>query len=297
MQLSGTYTALVTPFNDDAEQSVDFAAFDRLVEAQINGGVSGIVPCGTTGETPTLTSAEDLAVIERAVRIAKKRVQVIAGTGSNCTRSTIEASRAAVSAGADAIMVVTPYYNKPTQAGMFEHFTAVAKAVSVPVVIYNIPSRSVIDLAAETLKQIAEACPNVIATKEATGNVLRAQTLAQMMGPKMTVLSGDDALTLPMIACGAKGVISVTSNVYPKEVSRATSLALEGRIAEARELHLRLLPVHEIMFVEANPSPAKAALAHKKMMTEVVRGPLARISDGAREKVLRAMSAFERASS
>ncbi len=297
MQLSGTYTALVTPFNDDAEQSVDFAAFDRLVEAQIDGGVSGIVPCGTTGETPTLTSAENLAVIERAVRAAKKRVQVIAGTGTNSTRSTIEASRAAASAGADAIMVVTPYYNKPTQAGMLEHFTAVAKSVNVPVVIYNIPSRSVVDLLPETLKQIAEACPNVIATKEATGNVLRAQTLAQMMGPKMTVLSGDDALTLPMIACGAKGVISVTSNVYPKEVSRATSLALEGRFAEARELHLRLLPVHEIMFVEANPSPAKAALAHKKMMTEVVRGPLLRISEGAREKVLRAMSAFERASS
>jgi 4-hydroxy-tetrahydrodipicolinate synthase len=297
MQLSGTYTALVTPFHDDAEQGVDFAAFDRLIESQIDGGVAGIVPCGTTGETPTLTSDEDLAVIERAVRTAKKRVQVIAGTGSNSTKSTIEASLAAVSAGADAIMVVTPYYNKPTQAGMFEHFTAVARSVTVPVIVYNIPSRSVVDLLPETLKQIAEACPNVVATKEATGNVLRAQTLAQMIGPKMTVLSGDDALTLPMIACGAKGVISVTSNVYPKEVSRATSLALEGRFAEARELHLRLLPVHEIMFVEANPSPAKAALAHKKMMTEVVRGPLARISDGAREKVLRAMSTFERASS
>ena len=297
MQLFGTYTALVTPFHDDAEQSVDFAAFDRLVEAQIAGGVSGIVPCGTTGETPTLTEAEDLAVIERAVRTAKKRVQVIAGTGGNSTKGTIAASIAAVAAGADAIMVVTPYYNKPTQAGMFEHFTAVARSVTVPVIVYNIPSRSVVDLLPETLKQIAEACPNVVATKEATGNVLRAQTLAQTMGPRMTVLSGDDALTLPMIACGAKGVISVTSNVYPKEVSRAASLALEGRFAEARELHLRLLPVHEVMFVEANPSPAKAALAHKKMMTEVVRGPLARISDAAREKVLRAMSAFERASS
>lgn len=297
MQLSGTYTALVTPFIDDAEQGVDFAAFDRLIESQIDGGVTGIVPNGTTGESPTLTSAEFLAIVERAVRTAKKRVQVIAGTGTSSTRSTIEASRAAVKAGADAIMVVTPYYNKPTQAGMFEHFTAVARSVSVPVVVYNIPGRSVVDLLPETLKQIAEACPNVVATKEATGNVLRAQTIAQMMGPKMTVLSGDDALTLPMIACGAKGVISVTSNVYPKEVSRATSLALEGRFAEARELHLRLLPVHEAMFVEANPSPAKAALAHKKMMTEAVRGPLARISDGAREKVVRALTTFERASS
>ena len=297
MQFSGTYPALVTPFTDDAEQAIDFAAFDRLVESQIDGGVSGLVPCGTTGETPTLTYAENLAVIERTVRVARKRVPVIAGTGTNSTRSTIEASLAAVKAGADAVMVVTPYYNKPTQQGMFEHFTAVAKAVNVPVVVYNIPSRCVIDLLPETLKQIAEACPNVVATKEATGNVLRAQSIVAMMGPKMAVLSGDDALTLPMIACGAKGVISVTSNVYPKEVSRATSLALEGRFAEARELTLRLLPVHEAMFVEANPSPAKAALAHKKMMTEAVRGPLARISDGAREKVIRAMTTFERSSS
>jgi 4-hydroxy-tetrahydrodipicolinate synthase len=294
MHLSGTYTALVTPFVDDAEQSVDFAAFDRLIESQIEGGVAGIIPCGTTGETPTLSTEEDLAVIERAVRTAKKRVQVIAGTGGNSTRDTIAASQAAVKLGVDGIMVVTPYYNKPTQAGMFEHFTAVARSVNVPVIAYNVPGRSVVDLLPETLKQIAEACPNVVATKEATGNVLRAQTIAAMMGPKMTVLCGDDALTLPMIACGAKGVISVTSNVYPREVSRATSLALEGRFAEARALHLRLLPVHEVMFVEANPSPAKAALAHKKMMTEVVRGPLARISAGAREKVVHVLQAFER---
>jgi 4-hydroxy-tetrahydrodipicolinate synthase len=297
MEFSGTYTALVTPFNDDGEQSIDFAALERLIESQIAGGVRGLVPCGTTGETPTLTDEEDLAVIERAVKLARRekgRVQVVAGTGSNSTKSAIKASKDAEKMGVDAIMIVTPYYNKPTQQGLFQHYCAIAKSVSLPVVVYNIPGRSGIDLLPETLKQIAEACPNVVATKEATGNVLRAQTIVQSMGPSMTVLSGDDALTLPMIACGAKGVISVTSNVYPKEVSRATTLALEGRFAEARELHLRLLPVHEAMFVEANPSPAKAALAHRKMMLEVVRPPLVPASASAREKIVRAMETFER---
>ena len=297
MEFSGTYTAIVTPFCDDAEQSIDFAALERLMEAQIAGGVRGLVPCGTTGETPTMTDEEDLAVIERAVKLARRekgRVQVVAGTGSNSTKSAIKASKDAEKMGVDAIMVVTPYYNKPTQAGLLAHYCAIAKSVSLPVVVYNIPGRSGIDLLPETLKQIAEACPNVVATKEATGNVLRAQTIVQSMGPSMTVLSGDDGLTLPMIACGAKGVISVTSNVYPKEVSRATTLALEGRFAEARELHLRLLPVHEAMFVEANPSPAKAALAHKKMMLDVVRPPLVPASAAAREKIVRAMDAFER---
>jgi 4-hydroxy-tetrahydrodipicolinate synthase len=300
MEFSGTYTALVTPFHDDAEQSIDFAALERLIESQIEGGVRGLVPCGTTGETPTLTDEEDLAVIERAVKLARKqtgkagRVQVVAGTGSNSTKSAIKASKDAEKMGVDAIMIVTPYYNKPTQQGLFSHYCAIAKSVSLPVVVYNIPGRSGIDLLPETLKQIAEACPNVVATKEATGNVLRAQTIVQSMGSKMTVLSGDDALTLPMIACGAKGVISVTSNVYPKEVSRATTLALEGRFAEARELHLRLLPVHEAMFVEANPSPAKAALVHKKMMLDVVRPPLVPASTSAREKIVRAMETFEK---
>jgi 4-hydroxy-tetrahydrodipicolinate synthase len=297
MEFSGTYTALVTPFRDDAEQSIDFTALEQLIESQIAGGVRGLVPCGTTGETPTLTDEEDLAVIERAVKLARRekgKVQVVAGTGSNSTKSAIKASKDAEKMGVDAIMIVTPYYNKPTQQGLFQHYCAIAKSVSVPVVVYNIPGRSGIDLLPETLKQIAEACPNVVATKEATGNVLRCQTIVQSMGSKMTVLSGDDALTLPMIACGAKGVISVTSNVYPAEVSRATTLALEGRFAEARDLHLRLLPVHEAMFVEANPSPAKAALAHKKMMLDAVRPPLVPASASAREKIVRAMETFER---
>lgn len=292
VDFQGTYTALVTPFKDD--QSIDWDAFDRLVEGQIAGGVQGIVPCGTTGESPALDHEEQLAVIKRSVEIAKGKVTVLAGTGTNSTKSTIAASQAAERAGADGVMIVTPYYNKPTQEGLFLHFTQVAAAVSVPVVVYNIPGRSVVDLSAETLARICEKAPNVVATKEATGNVLRAQEIARTLGARCTILSGDDALALPMIAIGAKGVISVTSNLYPAEVSKATRLALDGKLDEARKAHLALCRVHETMFVEANPSPVKAALAHKGRMKDVVRGPLARISDGARSKVVAAIEAYER---
>jgi 4-hydroxy-tetrahydrodipicolinate synthase len=288
----GTYTALVTPFKDD--QSIDWEAFDRLVEDQIAGGISGIVPCGTTGESPALDHEEQLELVKRCVKLANGKVTVLAGTGTNSTKSTIEASKAAERAGADGVMIVVPYYNKPTQDGMLAHFTAAAAAVSVPVVVYNIPGRTGIDLAADTLARICEKSSNVVATKEATGNVLRAQEIARTLGTRCTILSGDDTLTLPMIAVGGKGVISVTSNLYPAEVSKATRLALDGKLEEARKAHLALCRVHETMFVEANPSPVKAALAHKGKMKDVVRGPLARISEGARSKVIAAIEAYER---
>jgi 4-hydroxy-tetrahydrodipicolinate synthase len=288
----GTYTALVTPFKDD--QSIDWDAFDRLVEGQIAGGVSGIVPCGTTGESPALDHEEQLELVKRCVKLAKGKCTVLVGTGTNATRSTIAASQAAERAGADGVMLVVPYYNKPTQDGMLAHFTAAAAAVGVPVVVYNIPGRSGIDLAADTLARICEKSQNVVATKEATGNVLRAQEIARTLGSRCTILSGDDTLTLPMIAVGARGVISVTSNLYPAEVSKATRLALDGRFEEARKAHLALCRLHETMFVEANPSPVTAALAHKGRMKDVVRGPLARITDGARSKVVAAIEAYER---
>lgn len=296
LRLEGTYTAIVTPFRDakdDAQRSIDWEAYDRLVQAQIDAGIDGIVPCGTTGESPSLDKGEQLALIERTVKLAKGKSIVLAGTGANSTRATIELSQAAEKAGADAVMVVVPYYNKPTQAGLCEHYVAVAASVKCPVVVYNIPGRTGIDLAADTLAKIAAAAPNVVATKEATGNVLRAQEIARLMGDRMTVLSGDDSLTLPMIAVGARGVISVTSNVYPAEVVRVTRLALDGKFDEARKAHLALLGVHEVMFVEANPSPAKAALAHTMKISDAVRGPLVRASEGARAKVLAALEAFE----
>ncbi len=293
LRFEGTYTAIITPFRDTADRAIDWEAYDKVVAAQLAGGITGIVPCGTTGESPTLDHGEQLEVIKRTVKLAKGKATVLAGTGVNSTRGTIALSRAAEEAGADAVMVVVPYYNKPTQDGLREHYVTVAASVKCPVVVYNIPARSGIDLTAETLARIAEAAPNVVAVKEATGNVLRAQEIVRLMGDRMTVLSGDDTLTLPMIAVGARGVISVTSNVYPAEVTRATRLALDGKLEEARRAHLALCRVHEVMFVEANPSPAKAALAHKLGISDAVRGPLVRTSDSARAKVLAALDAYE----
>ena len=296
LKFEGTYTAIVTPFRDaalDADRSIDWEAYDLLVAAQIAGGITGIVPCGTTGESPSLDAAEQLALVERTVKLAKGKCSVIAGTGANSTRATIALSQAAEKAGADAVMVVVPYYNKPTQEGLYQHYVAVAASVKCPIIVYNIPARTGIDLGADTLARIAQAAPNVVATKEATGNVLRAQEIVRTMGDRMTVLSGDDGLTLPMIAVGARGVISVTSNVYPAEVARATRLALDGKYDEARKAHLALCRVHEVMFVEANPSPAKAALAHKLKVSDAVRGPLVRASEAARAKVVAALEAYE----
>lgn len=290
IRFEGTFTALVTPFKDDL--SIDWDAFDRLVEGQLAGGVQGLVPCGTTGESPSLDHEEQVEVVKRTVKLAKGKAVVLAGTGTNATRSTIAASQAAMKAGADAVMLVVPYYNKPTQEGLRQHFVDVASAVDAPVVVYNIPGRTGIDLSTDTLVRICEKAANVVGVKEATGNVLRAQELVRTLGSRVSVLSGDDALTLPMIAVGARGVISVTSNVFPAEVARATRLALEGNLADARAAHLALCAVHEAMFVEANPSPAKAALAHLGRMKDVVRGPLARISEPARAKVVAALDAY-----
>lgn len=292
MTFTGTLTALVTPFKDDAERSIDWPAYEALCEAQVSGGVSALVPCGTTGESPVLEDEEQLEVVRRAVAIAKGRARVVAGTGSNSTKKTISTSQKAVKAGADAVMVVAPYYNKPTQAGLVEHFVQVARSVEVPVIVYNIPGRTGIDLAADSLAAIAEACPNVVATKDATGNVLRAQEIAIKLGERMTVLSGDDGLTVPMMAVGAKGVISVTSNLLPREVSEVTRLALAGQWDAARRAHLALVPVHEVMFVESNPAPVKAALALQGRMLDVVRQPLVRASESARARVAKVVDAY-----
>ncbi len=296
LRFEGTYTAIITPFRDDAQRSIDWEAYEKIVQAQIAGGVEGIVPCGTTGESPTLDADEQRELIERTVKLCKPtagKTIVLAGTGTNATRSTIALSQAAEKAGADAIMVVTPYYNKPTQDGLREHYVAVAASVKCPLVVYNVPSRCVVDLTADTLAKIAEAAPNVVATKDATGNVLRAAEVVRLLGDRITVLCGDDALTLPMIAVGARGVISVTSNALPAEVTRATRLALDGKMDEARKAHRALMRVHEVMFVEANPSPVKAAVANKLKISDAVRGPLLRASEGARAKVLAAMAAYE----
>ncbi len=276
---AGTLTALVTPFRDGG---IDSEALEVLVEDQVAGGISGLVPCGTTGESPTLTADERASVIERVVRLARGRLPVIAGTGSNSTEATIRASVRARELGADAIMIVMPYYNKPSQDGLLEHCVAAARAVDCPVVLYNIPGRSVVDLGLDATAQILERAPNVVAIKDASGNVLRCQEMVRRFGDRLTVLSGDDALTLPMMACGARGVISVTSNVLPREVSAVTTHALAGEWEAARSAHLRLLPLHGLMFVEPNPGPCKAALRVLGKLEDGVRLPLVAASDATR---------------
>jgi 4-hydroxy-tetrahydrodipicolinate synthase len=292
LRIEGTYTALVTPFRNEPGQPIDWQALDALVDAQVAAGVNGLVPCGTTGESPTLSHEEHVQVVERTVKRAGKRVQVIAGAGSNSTREAVELAKHAERVGADAVMVVVPYYNKPTQEGLFRHFVEVAASVRAPVVIYNIPGRTGVDLAPETLARICVAAQNVVATKEATGNVLRAQRLAQIIGDRLVVLSGDDALTLPMIAVGARGVISVTSNVLPGEVTRATALALAGKVGEALRAHLALLPVHDAMFLESNPSPVKAALALRGGIQDTVRSPLVQASEATRAAIRAALETY-----
>lgn len=282
--LSGTFTAIVTPFTKDGAE-VDFEALDRLVDAQIAGGVSGLVPCGTTGESPTLSDEEQRDVIARVVQRTAGRVPVLAGTGSFSTKKTVSASKVAIQAGADGVMIVMPYYNKPSQDGMRAHVLEVAAAVDTPIVLYNIPGRSVVDLAADTTEKICKEAKNVVGMKEATGNVLRCQELVKRLGDRLTVLSGDDGLTLPMMAVGAKGVISVTSNVLPAETSRVTTLFLQGKLEEARRAHFDLLDLHALMFVEPNPAPAKAALAHLGMMNASVRGPLVPASSPLAERI------------
>lgn len=295
LALSGTFTALVTPFSKDGE-SVDLEALDALVAAQLDGGVAGLVPCGTTGEAPTLSDDEQLAVIRRVVAAARGRVPVVAGTGSFSTKKTLSASKAALAAGADAVMVVMPYYNKPSQDGMREHVLAVARAVGAPVVLYNIPGRSVVDLATDTLARICDAAPNVVAIKDATGNVARCQETKARLGDRIAVFSGDDGLTVPMMAVGACGVISVTSNVRPAETSFVTQAMLAGDLASARRAHLGLLELHGSLFVEPNPAPAKAALALEGKMNDAVRLPLVAASEATRQRVAGALARLEGAS-
>lgn len=291
LKLEGAFTALCTPF--DSSLHVDDAALDRLVDAQLAGGIGGIVPCGTTGESPTLDDEEHIGVIAKVTRRVNKRCPVIGGTGSNSTREAINLSKRAVAVGVDAVMIVMPYYNKPTQAGLIEHCKQVAAAVNgTPVVLYNVPGRTASDLLPESVEAICKAAPNVIAIKEATGNILRAQELHRRLGDRLTILSGDDALTLGMMACGARGVISVTSNVFPKQVQQVCELALAGKWDEAKKAHLALVPVHDAMFIESNPGPAKAALVAAGLIGPYVRSPLVMPTEANTAKVAQVVESY-----
>ncbi len=290
--LQGAYTALVTPFSADGS-SIDFEAYEKLLAQQIEGGISGLVPCGTTGESPTLTDQEQGDLIGRTVRIAKGRVPVLAGTGSNNTKKSIEASKAAFEAGADGVMIVTPYYSKPSQEGLFRHVTEIAKAVSGPVVVYNIPGRSIVDLSVDTFLRILDACPNVVGIKDASGNAFFVQELTAKARGRVVDLSGDDPLALPMMSVGAKGVISVTSNLYPRQVSEMVADALAGKWAEAERKSSALFPLHRAFFSEPSPAPIKAALALKGLMQPSVRLPILEASPECQARLAQLIKAYE----
>jgi 4-hydroxy-tetrahydrodipicolinate synthase len=291
----GAYTALVTPFLANDEKTIDGESFDKFVEAQVAGRVAGVVPCGTTGESPTLSDDEQAELVKRTVTAVAGRVEVVAGCGGSSTAKAASLAKKAEAAGADGVMVVVPYYNRPSQEGLVQHFVQIARSTALPIVVYNIPGRSAVDLGIDSLARIVEACPNVVAVKEATGNVLRAMEIGRRFGDRLAVLSGDDGLTLPMLAVGATGVISVASNVRPRAVARVIELWHEGRASDALTLHRRLLPVYEAMFCEANPGPAKHVLAAEGILANELRLPMTAVSAASANKIFEAMAAFDAA--
>jgi 4-hydroxy-tetrahydrodipicolinate synthase len=281
----GSFTALVTPFKNG---SVDEQAFRGLVEWQIAEGTNGLVPVGTTGESPTLNHAEHNQVVEWCIDQAKGRVPVIAGAGSNSTREAIELSQHAEQAGADAVLIVTPYYNKPTQEGLYQHYKAINDAIGIPIIIYNIPGRSVIDMSVETMRRLFEL-RNIAGVKDATANMVRVSQQRAEVGAGFNQLSGEDATALGFMAHGGDGCISVTSNVAPRLCAEFQSACLRGDFAAALKLQDKLMPLHHGLFVETNPAPAKYALSILGKCDETVRLPMVPVNDKTRKVVRDAM--------
>jgi 4-hydroxy-tetrahydrodipicolinate synthase len=287
----GTFTALVTPFQKGA---IDFAALEKLIEAQIVGGITGVVAVGTTGESPTLTHNEREEVIKCAVKVAKGRCQVLAGTGSYSTRDAIEATKAAEKLRVDGALLVAPYYNKPSQEGLFRHFKAVAEATSLPIMLYNIPGRCGVDIGADTVVRVAEACRNIVAIKEASGSVERVGELRRRLPDSFTILSGDDSLTLPFMAVGAVGVVSVASNLFPAEICALVGACESGDVKSAEKLHRKMFGLFKDLFIEPNPVPAKTALGWRGAMSSEVRLPLCEMSEANQARLRKTLEAFER---
>ena len=283
MKIAGCYTALITPFKDG---EVDYATLEKLLQTQIDAGVSGVVPVGTTGESPTLSMDEHDKVIEFVVRYCKGHCQVIAGAGGNSTSEAIHLSRHAARMGADATLQVTPYYNKPTPEGMYRHFSTIAEESGIPVVLYNVPGRTGREIPVDIIARLSEN-PLMVAVKEAAGSVERVNAIKDACD--IAVLSGDDSLTLPMMSVGACGIISVVSNILPGEVSRMTRLALDGDFRGALEIHRRLYPLSRDLFIESNPIPIKAAMADMGLISEEYRLPLCEMSAPARERLRKTM--------
>jgi 4-hydroxy-tetrahydrodipicolinate synthase len=278
----GTYTAMVTPFRNG---QVDVKAFEALIERQVAAGIEGIVPVGTTGESPTLNMQEHVRVIELAVQFAKKRTQVVAGTGSNSTAEAIELSLGAQRAKADALLLVAPYYNKPSPEGMFQHFRAIARAVELPIMLYSVPGRCGVEITVETVGRLAQECPTIRSIKEAGGKAERVDAIRQVVPSDFEILSGDDGMTVEFMKRGALGVVSVASNLIPAEVKSLVDAAGRKDWTKAEELNRKYAGVFRDLFIESNPGPVKAAMAAKGWLVDELRLPLVPITEVSRQKL------------
>jgi 4-hydroxy-tetrahydrodipicolinate synthase len=286
----GTFTALVTPFCDGG---IDTSAFEKLIEAQIAAGITGIVAVGTTGESPTLSHEEREQVIRLAVATAKKRGQVLAGTGSNATHHAVTDTKAAEKLGADGALLVAPYYNKPSQEGLFRHFKTIADATSLPIMLYNIPGRCGVDIVPDTVARLAKECRNIVSIKEASGSVERVSELRARLPESFTILSGDDSLTLPFMSVGAVGVVSVASNLFPAEICALVHAYQSGDVKSAENLHRKLFPLFKDLFIEPNPVPVKTALGWRGAMSGECRLPLCAMSEANQARLRKSLAEFE----
>ena len=285
----GSIVAIVTPFRNG---TFDEQKFAELIDFHIKNGTSGVVPCGTTGESATLSFEEHEKVIEATVKKVNGRIPVIAGTGSNSTDEAIMLTRHAEKSGADASLQVAPYYNRPTQKGLYEHFKAVASAVKIPIILYNIASRTGVNIEPETIERLAKDCRNIVGVKEASGNLDQMSRIKALCGDDFDLLSGDDSLTLPLLAIGGTGVISVAANIIPRDVSNMVAAFLDGDVKKARQLHYKMLPLIKAMFIETNPIPVKTAMGMMGMCGADLRLPMCAMSVENQEKLKKALKDY-----
>jgi len=288
----GTFTALVTPFRNG---DIDTAALEKLIESQIAAGITGLVAVGTTGESPTLSAEEREQVVRLTITIAGKRCQVIAGTGSNNTHHAVADTKTAEKLGADGALLVAPYYNKPSQEGLFRHFQTIAQETSLPIILYNIPGRCGVDIGPETVIRLANECRNIVAIKEASGSVERVSELRRRLPESFTILSGDDSLTLPFMSVGAAGVVSVASNLYPSEVCALVRAYESGDARGAEKQHRKMFGLFKDLFIEPNPVPAKTALSWRGAMSSEVRLPLCEMSEANQARLHKTIEELEKA--
>jgi 4-hydroxy-tetrahydrodipicolinate synthase len=288
MMFKGSMTAIVTPFKNGR---LDEKAFKGLIEFQIKNGTDAIVPCGTTGESATLSYEEHERVVELTIEQVNRRIPVIAGTGSNSTAETIMLTKHAEKAGAEAALLITPYYNKPTQEGLYQHYKTVAKEVKIPIILYNVPGRTGVNMLPETVARLSEI-KNIVGIKEATGNLQQVSDTIELCRKGFIILSGDDFTTLPILSIGGHGVISVTSNITPKDIKQMCNAFFDGSLEKARKLHYKLQSLHRAMFIETNPIPVKTALAMMGKINEEFRLPLVRMSDSNRKKLQKTLNDY-----